>query len=108
MKKYLITGLISILIVFCIISTMRCSRLERENISLKIEQTTTIDSIKIENQILNKELLILCQDLEIYKHKVDSLNAVKQKVIVETRYIVSDDIVECIEQLKDNLKWERY
>ena len=66
-----------------------------------------IDSIKIENDLLNKEILLLSDDLDYYKFKVDSLKQIKQRVIIKTEYVVSENLTEGVKILKENLKWEK-
>ena len=104
MKNYILIGLLSILIVFGIVMTIKCSKLERENIKLKTEQNTIIDSIKIENEILEKDIIHLSNQILICEHKTDSLKKVKQRVIVEYQYIISDNLEEGAKKLKENLK----
>ena len=108
MKNYILIGLLSILIVFGIVMTIKCSKLERENIKLKTEQNTIIDSIKIENEILEKDIIHLSNQILICEHKIDSLKKVKQRVIVEYQYVISDNLEEGAKKLKENLEWERY
>lgn len=107
-KNYIIIGLVSILIAFSISLSIKCSKLEKENTTLKIENRTLLDSIKIENEILNKKIILLSDDLKYYQYKVDSLKDIKQKVIVRTEYIVSDNIIDGVQLLKENLKCEKY
>ena len=90
-KKYIVIGLICILIIFGIGVSIKCSKLEKENIKLKTEQFSIIDSIKLENNLLNKEILSLSDDLDYYKFKVDSLKKIKQRVIIKTEYVVSEE-----------------
>lgn len=104
MKNYILIGLLSILIVFGIVMTIKCSKLERENIKLKTEQNTIIDSIKIENEILEKDIIHLSNQILICEHKIDSLKKVKQRVIVEYQYIISDNLEDGAKKLKENLK----
>lgn len=106
-KNYIITGLISILIVFGIVVSIKCSKLEKENIKLKIENNNISDSIKIENEILNRKILLLSNDLEYYKHQVDSLNNIKQKIIIKSEYIVSHDLTDGVKLLRENLRCEK-
>ena len=54
-KNYIIVGFISILIVFGIIISIKCANLEKENVKLKLEQISIIDSVKTENEILEKK-----------------------------------------------------
>lgn len=107
-KNYIIIGLIAILIVFGIILSVRCSKLEEENIKLKIEYNDVINSIKLENKTLETNILFLEDSLIKYEHKIDSLKKVKQKVIVKYKYVVSKDLTEGVGKLKENLKCETY
>lgn len=104
MKNYILIGLFSILIVFGIVMTIKCSKLERENIKLKTEQNTIIDSIKIENEILEKDIIHLSNQILICEHKIDSLKKVKQRVIVEYQYVISNNLEDGAKKLKENLK----
>ena len=108
MKNYIIIGLVSILVVFGIAVSIKCSNLEKENVKLKLEQMSIIDSIKIENEILEKDIKLLEKQIKSNENTIDSLNAIKQKVIIEYKYIVSKDLSEGVEILKNNLRCERY
>ena len=110
MKNYVLIALFSILMVFSIIVSIRCTSLERENLKLKQENKIVIDSIRIENQFLEKELVNLSEQLDLCQQKIDSLYLVKQKVVVryKTEYIVSETITDGVKTLKDNIRCERY
>ena len=108
MKNYILIGLLSILIVFGIVMTIKCSKLERENIKLKTEQNTIIDSIKIENEIFKKDIELLEKQIISNENTIDSLKAIKQKIIVKYKYVVSKDLTEGAEILKNNLICEKY
>ena len=56
---------------------------QNKTIKLKIENNSIADSIKIENETLNQKVLLLTDDLEYYKYQLDSLNNIKQKVIIK-------------------------
>ena len=103
-KNYIIGGLVSILVIFGIFMSIKCSKLERENIKLKTEQGSLIDSIKMENKLLKEDINLLNYDLQQSKHKIDSLNKVKQTVIVKKEYIVSENLTEGVKTLKENLR----
>lgn len=107
-KKYLIIGLLSILIIFGINISIKCSQLEKENTRLKVEQKLVSDSIKIENESLRKEIVVLLDDLNQCELTIDSLKQIKQKIIVRTEYVVSEDLTESVMILKENLKCEKY
>lgn len=104
---YIIGFLFSILVVFGILLSIKCSKLERENIKLKTEQNSLVDSIKMENKLLKENINLLNYDLQQSKHKIDSLNEVKQTIIVKKEYIVSENLTEGVKTLKENLKWEK-
>lgn len=109
-KNYILIGLISILVCFGIIISVKCKRLEQENLKLKTENTHVVDSIKMEKQLLKEEVELLSKELTVFEHKIDSLKQVKQKVIIEykTKYIVSENLTESVKTLKENLEWEKY
>lgn len=87
--------------------SIKCSKLERENIKLKTEQGSLIDSIKMENKLLKEDINLLNYDLQQSKHKIDSLNEVKQTIIVKKEYIISENLTEGVKTLKENLRWEK-
>lgn len=103
-KDYIIAGIVSILVLFGIVLSIKCSQLEKENTKLKTEYNTTISQIKIENETLKKNVLLLQNDLEYQHYKIDSLKKVKQKVIIKKEYIVSENLTEGVEKLKENLR----
>lgn len=84
--------------------SIKCSKLERENIKLKTEQCSLIDSIKMENKLLKEDINLLNYDLQQSKHKIDSLNEVKQTIIVKKEYIISENLTEGVKTLKENLR----
>ena len=86
----------------------KCSRLERENIELKLGQDVVRDIIEKENKLLQRDILSLEDQVIYYRYQIDSLEKVKQKVIVKTEYIISEDITEGVALLKENLRCERY
>lgn len=103
-KTVMILGILLVLIGFGITMSVKCSKLERENIKLKLEQSDIVDSIKTENETLCLEISYLFDEIHYYKTQVDSLKSVKQQIIIKSEYIVSEDITEGVELLKDNLK----
>lgn len=107
-KNYIFIGLISILVIFGLIVSIKCSNLETENIKLKTEHNNIIDSIKVENEMLETNILLLEEELVKCEHKIDSLKKLKQKVIVKYKYVVSSNLTEGVGKLKENLKCESY
>ena len=107
-KNYIIIGLIIILIVFGISLSIKCAHLEKENVKLKTEQNYTIDSVKFENKELKENVKTLSNKIVECEYKIDSLKKVKQKVIIEHKYVISKDLTEGVETLKNNIKCEKY
>lgn len=107
----LLSSLFSILITVIIWLSIAYFQLENENLKLQIEKDYTIEVIKAENKNLENEVIELQNILEEKKITIDSLKTLKQKVIVKKQYIkeyiVSDNIAESTNQLKEHLKWER-
>ena len=106
-KEYLILTLVFILVVFGIIVSIRCSKLEKENIELQTSYNTIIDSIRMENQLLTEKTQRLSESLDYYKFKVDSLEKIKQKVLIQKEYVVSEDLISGVKLLKENIKCEK-
>ena len=106
MKKIIIIGLFSILIVFNVAILIKCYKLEQANIKLMYECVQQ-DSIKMENKVLNEKVILLSDDLNQCKQKIDSLKSIKQRVIIQKEYVVSENLTEGVRLLKENLKWER-
>ena len=109
-KNYILIGLVSILIAFGIVVSIKCKNLEKENLQLKCDYTTAVDSIKMEKQILETRIEFLSEELIVCEYKIDSLKKIKQRVIVEykTKYIVSENLTEGVKTLKENLRCEKY
>ena len=108
MKNYIIIGLISILIVFGITISIKCASLEKENIKIKLEQYDIVDSIRFENRSLKENVSILESQVVDYEHKIDSLKKIKQRVVIEYKYVISKDLIDGVETLKNNIKCEKY
>lgn len=107
-RNYVIIILIIILGLYGMKMYNKCSRLERENIELKLGQDVVRDIIEEENKLLQSNILSLEDQVIYYRYQIDSLKKVKQKVIIKTEYIISEDIIEGVALLKENLKCERY
>lgn len=107
-KKYIIVGLVSILIIFGITLSIKCARLEKENIKLKMEQNDIVDSIRFENRSLKENVSILESQVVDCEHKIDSLKKIKQRVVIEYKYVISKDLIDGVETLKNNIKCEKY
>ena len=107
-QNYVIIILVIILVLYGIKLYNKCSRLERENIELKLEQDIVRDIVEKENELLHNNILILEDEISYYRYKIDSLEKVKQKVIIKKEYIISEDITEGVTLLKKNLKCEKY
>lgn len=86
------------------VMSIKYSKLKRENADLKLEYTTILNPIKTENKLLNEEVLLLKDEIAYYEYKIDSLNKVKQKVIIQYEYIESKTFSEGVLLLQKNLK----
>lgn len=106
-RDYIIGGLVFVLIVFGISVSIKCDKLEKDNEHLKLEKLEIADSIKRENRILNIEIMNLFDEIDYCRHQIDSLKNVKNRVIVKSEYVVSEDLTEGVKLLKENLKCER-
>lgn len=94
-------------IIFGITMYNKCSKLERENILLKQEQNALVETLQDENKILTNNVLELQDKIVIFENKIDSLEAIKKKVIVKTEFVVSNNITEGVLKLKENIRCER-
>lgn len=106
-KIYLLLGLVVVLMVFGLMLSFKCARLENENVKMRLEQNIITDSIKTENDNLSKTVKLLSDDLEYYKYKVDSLKAIKQRVVIKKEIVISNNITGGVKTLKQNLKCEK-
>lgn len=106
-EKYILIILLVLTVIFGIVMYSKCSKLEHENKVLKLEQLT-INNMELENKVLKENILSLEDKLIYYQQQLDSLETVKQKVIVRTEYVISENITEGVKLLKENLKCEKY
>jgi hypothetical protein len=80
----------------------------QENESLRIENTTVLDAFKTENERLLNYILELDKTISKLNGQVDSLETIKQKIIIKKEYLpVSETITESAELLKKNIQCER-
>lgn len=107
-KNYILIGLVLILIAFGITISIKCATLEKENAKLKVEHNNIVDSINVENKMLETNILLLEEELVKCAHEIDSLKKLKQKVVVKYKYVISNDLTEGVGKLKENLKCEVY
>lgn len=73
-----------------------------------MEQNDIVDSIRFENRSLKENVSILESQVVDYEHKIDSLKKIKQKVVIEYKYVISKDLIDGVETLKNNIKCEKY
>lgn len=87
---------------------IRYHNLLQENESLRIENTTVLDAFKTENERLLNYILELDKTISKLNGQVDSLETIKQKIIIKKEYLpVSETITESAELLKKNIQCER-
>ena len=73
-----------------------------------MEQNDIVDSIRFENRSLKENVSILESQVVDYEHKIDSLKKIKQRVVIEYKYVISKDLIDGVETLKNNIKCEKY
>lgn len=87
---------------------VRYHNLLQENELLRIENTTVLDAFKTENERLLNYILELDKTVSKLNGQVDSLETIKQKIIIKKEYLpVSETITESAELLKKNIQCER-
>lgn len=107
MKIYNIIYNIIIIIIFITLSlfTWKYYKVNKEYKTYKQRIEMQSDSLMHVNDSIKYKLdsiLIFCDDLQ---SKVDSLNRVKQQIIIEKEsYKINDNMLDCVENLKQNLK----
>lgn len=107
-KTYVIISMFLVICAFGVIMCIRYHNLLQENESLRIENTTVLDSFKTENERLLNYILELDKTISKLNGQVDSLETIKQKIIIKKEYLpVSVTITESAELLKKNIQCER-
>lgn len=97
-----------VICTFSVIICIRYHNLLQENELLRIENTTALDSFKTENERLLNYILELDKTISKLNGQVDSLETIKQKIIIKKEYLpVSETITESAELLKKNIQCER-
>lgn len=100
---YFILGLIIFLIIF--IGKSKYNRLQNKYNELKIQSTEQIDSLVYINREHMKRISEYESEVSRLENDIDSLENVKNKVIIKKdQVIVSSNVSDGVQQLKDNLK----
>lgn len=107
LKNYIIFILTFIIIVFAIFSSIKYNKIEREYLDLKIQQETENNFLQRQNDSLLLKINQLYETIQISNHKIDSLKILKQQIIVEKEFVVSENINESVFLLKENLRCEQ-
>ena len=105
-KNFVIIGLIFIIGLYGLYINTKCKRLERENLELKTDNDSILDSIMAENKNLELQVQELQLNLKTYKHRIDSLEHIKQTVVFTFKE--SETITEGVKLLKQNIECENY
>lgn len=107
--KYTLFGVVSaILIGFIVFTQVRYNKLQKELNEEKHKNLERIDYLENQNKEYQKNIEKYQSDIIDLESAIDSLNKVKQKVIVKKEeVIISKDVSSAANLLKDNLqKWE--
>ena len=101
----------AVAIVLCIwiaSSEIRCNKLQNELINQKMYYTEKIDSLIYSNNEHIKNIISYQDSIILLDKAIDSLNAIKNEVIVQKDgVVVSKTVSDGVELLKQNLdKWE--
>lgn len=104
-KSILYLIISGVLILIILINGFRYNRLSKELNELKIQSTHQVDSLTYINRELEKQVNGYKQDVIHLEDAIDSLQKVKNKVIIQKdNVIVSNSVSESVEQLKENLE----
>lgn len=95
------------LVGLCIIINLKYIDLQREFSEYKNFCLSENKEFVTENVILKHEIGILNDSLVCYQKKIDSLNLIKQKIIVLDSFCKSETITEGVKILKNNLSCEK-
>lgn len=103
--KYICNIIFILLFGFCVFRTFSYYKINREYKSYKEKIESISDSLYDVNTSIKSQLdstLNVCDELEF---KVDSLNHLKQQIIIKKEsYKVNDNILDGIKILKENLE----
>lgn len=104
--KYIIFGVVSALFLgWILFSEIRCNKLRKELNAEKIKNLEYIDSLVYINREHQKNIEKYESEIIDLESAIDSLQKVKQKVIIKKEeVIVSKDASSASQLLKDNLK----
>ena len=107
MKNYIIIAIVAVLCIFCITNQVRYSKLQREYLTLQLNQPKDSDSLKFINKQLNNKIYFLENQIQSYSNKIDSLKKVKRSVVVKYEFTESSSLSEGVMILKNNLQCEK-
>ena len=107
MKNYIIIAIIAVLCIFCIANQVRYSKLQREYLTLQLNQSKDSDSLKFINKQLNNKIYFLENQIQSYSNKIDSLKKVKRSIVIKYEFTESSSLSEGVTILKNNLQCEK-
>ena len=107
-KEIIFCTLVIIMLVWLIVSQIKCNSLQKQLNQEKIKNLEQVDSLIYINRQHENTINNCLLEIDDLKTKVDSLNGIKQQIIVhKDGVIVSKDVSSAVDQLKINLaKWE--
>lgn len=109
-KKLLYIIVSAVLLLLIIISNVRYNKVVRQLNQMKIEHAVNVDSLIYANEQLEKQISTYKIEVSDLEHEIDSLQLVKNRIIVKkNEIIVSKSVSEGIVMLQNNLsKWSEY
>ncbi len=100
----IITSISIILFGFCVFKTYSYYKLNKEYTQYKLYIENTTDSLLHVNNNLEDKLDSIYVSCEYMKNQIDSLEDVKQKIIIKKEsYKINDNILMGVKMLKQNL-----
>lgn len=106
-KNYTIVILTFIIVVFVIFSSIKYNKIERDYLNFKMQQEIKSDFLQKQNDSLLFEIDRMHESIQISNYKIDSLKRLKPQIIIKKEFVVSENIIESVLLLKENLKCEQ-
>lgn len=109
-KKILFIVISAALLLLLIIGNFRYNRVVKQLNKMKIENAVQVDSLIYANHQLEQQVNTYKIEVSDLEHEIDSLQQVKNRIIVKkNETIVSKSVSEGIVLLQNNLsKWSEY
>lgn len=107
-KEIIIGLLLLLLVIFSLVREVKINNLRSEINDLKSSNIELVDSLEWINHHYENEVTIHLNEVEILNQELDSLNAIKHRIIIQKDgVVVSSNISDGAELLKENIsKWK--